>query len=81
MNTKKHECKNKELDIIEEIKPKEALSLSDKKIKEKVKERNLDKHFSFHKENLKLNNFKISDNQRKCLLKKKHLFFIHIIII
>ena len=70
-NTKKHECNFADSIISEEIDPKKTTSLSDKNIKEKAKElliRNLDKHFLFHKDNLKNNNFQLSDNQIKWLL-------------
>ena len=47
------------------------ISLSDKQIKNKAKElimRNIDKPFSFHKNNLSENNYKLSDNQIKWLI-------------
>ena len=47
------------------------ISLSDKQIKNKAKEliiKNIDKPFSFHKNNLSENNYKLSDNQIKWLI-------------
>ena len=70
-NNKEHSCNNNaQKEQKEEIK-EENVSLSAKSLKQKAKElifRNLDKPLSFHLENLKNNNFKLSKNQIKWIL-------------